>query len=501
MNPTKNIGIWIRVSTDMQVLGDSPEHHEKRAILYAESRGWNVVTIYRLEALSGKSVMEYSETKRMLKDIADSTITGLIFSKLARLARNTKELLELAEIFRDCNADLISLAESIDTSTPAGRLFYTMIAAMAQWEREEIAERVAASVPIRAKLGKSTGGSASYGYKWQDGGLVLDDTEAPIRKLIYEIFLQTRRKKATAQTLNEKGYRTRNGSKFTDTTIDRLLKDPTAKGTRIANYTKSLGEKKHWKLKPKEEWVEVKCPQIVSEDLWNECNALLTAQYTKRAVKGPKASHLLSGLIYCDCGSKMYVYTESPTYKCKKCKRKIEVADIDTVYHEQLKSFFLTNSTQDSLFNTAQQQIKEKEDLLKVLQTEYEKLYKQVEIQANLRVAGELSKEDFAKFYKPSEQRLRQIEKQLPDIEAEIDFQKIQALSLDAVIVDGKDLYSRWTTLPFEEKRSIIEEITNSITIHSDSIDISLAYLPTPNPFPNPGKKQRFNKDSLKRSA
>src|SRR5450432_986215 len=93
---SKRVGIWIRVSTEDQVRGESPETHERRARLYAEAKGWNVVETYRLEAVSGKAVREHPEAQRMESDIRSEHISGLIFSKLARLARNTKDLLGFA---------------------------------------------------------------------------------------------------------------------------------------------------------------------------------------------------------------------------------------------------------------------------------------------------------------------------------------------------------------------------------------------------------------------
>src|SRR5262249_43652853 len=99
------------------------EHHEKRARAYADSKEWRVREVYHLEGVSGKSVREHPEAKRMLDHVASGHITGLIFSKLARLARNTRELLDFADFFRDHGADLISLQEAIDPPSPGGRLF------------------------------------------------------------------------------------------------------------------------------------------------------------------------------------------------------------------------------------------------------------------------------------------------------------------------------------------------------------------------------------------
>jgi hypothetical protein len=72
----KNVGIWIRVSTEDQAKGESPEHHEKRAHYYAESKDSHIREVYHLEAISGKSVMGHPETERMLSHIRSGHITG-----------------------------------------------------------------------------------------------------------------------------------------------------------------------------------------------------------------------------------------------------------------------------------------------------------------------------------------------------------------------------------------------------------------------------------------
>ncbi len=479
MDKAKQVGIWIRVSTEDQAKGESPEHHEKRARLYAESKGWNVKEVYHLEAVSGKSVMGRPETQQMLEDIRTAHISGLIFSKLARLARNTKELLDFSDIFNQYDADLISLQEAIDTSTPAGRLFYTMIAAMAQWEREEIASRVAASVPIRAKLGKPLGGKCVFGYRWENRVLVPDPVEAPVRKLIYELFLEHRRKKTVARELNEAGYRTRSGALFTDSTITRLLQDSTAKGLRLANYTKKIaGGSRQMMLKPKEDWVYTQVEPIVSEELWTECNEILNQQEKKHRQPAKKTVYLFSGVVHCECGKKMYVPANNPKYTCSSCRNKIGLEDLEEVFQAQLKNFLFSPDDVGVYLSEADRTIKEKDELLQSLFAEERKVKQEMESVYKLYIDKEISSQGFGQRYKPLEERSNQINDQIPEVQAEIDFLKIQYLSSDEILHEAKDLYSRWPRLEPDEKRKIVDNITEKIIIGKEEVTINLSYLP-----------------------
>jgi site-specific DNA recombinase len=474
----KHVGIWIRVSTEDQAKGDSPEHHEQRARYYADAKGWRVVTVYHLEGVSGKSIVNQPETKRMLRDVETGRITGLIFSKLARLARNTRELLEIAEIFQSHEADLISLQESIDTSSPAGRFFYAMFSAMATWEREEIAERVAASVPIRAKLGKPLGGAAPYGFMYKERRLIPNPDEAPIRKLLHELFIQHKRKKTVARLLNDAGYRTRNGAKFSDTTVDRLLRDPTAKGVRRANYTKSDGAGRGWKVKPESEWVLSQVEPIISEELWEQCNQILKAQTANDRKPSRKTVRLFAGFTFCICGTKMYKPSNTEKYVCFKCKNKIPTMDLENVFHEQLKSFFLSSTDIAKCLEQVDHTIKQKQELLESLTREQQKIRREMDVVFRLYVDNRISPDGFALRNTPLEERLKQIEEQLPQLQGELDYIKIQYLSRDQILTEARDIYTRWPQLDRDEKRSIVEHTLGRITVGKDDISFELNYVP-----------------------
>ena len=475
----KQVGIWIRVSTEDQAKGESPAHHEQRARNYAAAKGWTVAEVYDLAGISGKSVVDHPEAQRMMGDIKGGHITGLIFSKLARLARNTRELLDFSDYFRTNNADLISLQESIDTSTPAGRLFYTMIAAMAQWEREEIADRVKASVAIRAKLGKPLNGKVAFGCHWKDKKLVPHPEEAPVRKLIYDLFAEHQRKRTVARILNERGYRTRDGSNFSDTSVGRLIQDPTAKGVHRANYTRRVAGDKPWALKPEHDWVLTPVDPIVSEELWQRCNDLLEARKTKQERPGKRPVHLFAGMVLCACGKKMYVPSNTPKYVCTACRNKIPIVDLEGIFLDELKGYLRSPENVANYLSRAGETISEKASLSETLRKEQQRLKEEADKTYRLYLDGALTVPQFKEIFQPLDARRHQIEEELPRVEAEIDLLKVNGLSSEQIMAEARDLHARWPKMTHADRRRILELLVKDITVGKGEISLNLYYTPS----------------------
>lgn len=477
------VGIWIRVSTEDQARGESPKNHEHRARMYAELKGWSVVELYDLSGVSGKTVLEHPEAKRMLADVSSGKIQALIFSKLARLARNVRELLDISDHFQKYNANLVSLEESIDTSTPAGRLLFTVIGALAQWEREEISARVAASVPIRARQGKPLGGKGSFGYMWVDKKFVLNPSEAPVVREMFHIFLDTRKLITTARIMNEKGYRTRNGAKFGKTTVKRILTDETYIGMKRANYSKSKGNKKSWILKPKSEWVYYEVEPIVSKEVWTEVNAIIKENAKPFPSIPPQiGKYVFSGLILCgDCNNKMYVMKykgmKVPRYICRKCKIKINEDFLLKQFREGLKCMIISPEQLNSVNKTDESVLLAKENQLKVLKSEFKSIDKRIDNILDLVSDGSLDKRALSDKIRALQERKQQIEDEIPRLEGEIDYIKTYELGRNHILTQATTLYTLWDSFDAPTRTKIVRELINKIIINKDKLIFEFFYL------------------------
>ena len=474
----KAVGIWIRVSTEEQANGDSPQHHLERAKAYAASRGWVVREVYDLAGQSGKAVMQHPEAQRMMRDIERKHITGVAFSKLARLSRNLREVQDFGDFFRKHDADLISLSEAIDTSTAGGRMFFHLLGVFAQWEREETSERVAASVLTRAKLGKSINGKAPYGYQWKDKKLVPQPDEAPVRRQAYELFLQHRRKGTVAKHLNLAGHRTRDGKLWRDMQVTRVLIETSAKGIYYFNRVKKHGV---WKdvEKPESEWGKVACEPIVTELLWNQVNQIIEEQLKSWKRPGPLPVQTFGTLAHCTCGAKLYVRGGSAKYVCRKCHNKIPIVDLEGIIHAELKAFFASPAKLASHAADAKRNLSEKEQTLATHEREIARIREDMNRTHRLYLDGHVTAQGFGDFYKPAEERLNQLNAALPKLQAEVDGLRVSDVSSEEVLAEATALYDRWPTMTTDEKRRIAEALIEKIVIGDGEIDITFTYLPT----------------------
>jgi site-specific DNA recombinase len=148
----KAIG-YCRVSTERQASeGVSLSAQERQVKAYCKAKGWSLVGVYRDEGISGKSIARPGLTEALAAlDAGQATV--LVITKLDRLSRSLLDLLHLVkERFAHNGVSLVSIAESIDATTAAGRFVLVVLAGLAEMERDQLSERITSALQeVRAQ--------------------------------------------------------------------------------------------------------------------------------------------------------------------------------------------------------------------------------------------------------------------------------------------------------------------------------------------------------------
>ena len=138
---TVRCGLYLRVSTDNQI----PDLQRRELVEFCARRGWEIVATYEDIGVSG-SKDSRPELNRLMADAQKRRFDAVVVWKFDRFARSVSHLLRALDTFRVLGIEFVSLSESLDTATPAGRMVFTVLGAVAELERSLTAERVRAGM-------------------------------------------------------------------------------------------------------------------------------------------------------------------------------------------------------------------------------------------------------------------------------------------------------------------------------------------------------------------
>jgi site-specific DNA recombinase len=318
---------YLRVSTDEQSEeGYSLDGQKEKLTSYCKSQeNWEIYEWYIEEGESAKD-LKRPQLQRLIKDAQEGLFDIVLVYRLDRLTRSVMDLYELLAIFDKCNVKFKSSTEIYDTTTAMGKLFITLVAALAQWERENLSERVRFGMEELVRQGKWHGGPVPFGYTWENEMMHIVVEECTTLRLLRDLYLQGNGFYTIAKNLNALG-RLRKGFKWTSQSVWYVLDNPFYAGKIRYGMKKKNGAYATRKKGEMVEciWSDSGFPTVFTWEEYEEHTKRMTSrQFYGHAKLG---SYWFSGVIRCArCGSTM---TGRPHYKPKKDG----VAKIKAIYY------------------------------------------------------------------------------------------------------------------------------------------------------------------------
>jgi site-specific DNA recombinase len=214
---------YCRVSTQGQVNeGVSMDAQESKIRAWADLNGYDQIQILCDAGISGKR----ADNRAGLQDALASVANGdaLVVYSLSRLARSTKDTLEIADILTKKGSDLVSLSERIDTTSAAGKMVFRMMAILSEFERDQISERTRGALAHKKSKSELIG-AVPYGYQLSQDGRLLTEYEVEKKAIAQakELRQAGLSLRAIAVELAERGVHARSGKSFDAKQISRMV--------------------------------------------------------------------------------------------------------------------------------------------------------------------------------------------------------------------------------------------------------------------------------------
>jgi site-specific DNA recombinase len=305
----------------MQVDGYSLDAQREKLRKYAEYEDMIVAGEYSDEGFSGKNIQGRQEFQRMLGDIQDGKdgVSYVLVFKLSRFGRNAADVLNSLQLMQDFGVNLICVEDGIDSSKDAGKLMISVLSAVAEIERENIRTQTMAGREQKAREGKWNGGFAPYGYKLENGELLIAEDEVEVVRVIYDRYIHTNDGiQGVAKYMNSRGYTKKlrqNGTipGFSTSFVKAVLDNPVYMG-KIAygrrKTEKKMGTRNEMHVVEQSEFpiYEGQHEAIISEEDWQLAQEKRKANGFKREkIHDLNHAHILSGLLKCPCcGKSLY---------------------------------------------------------------------------------------------------------------------------------------------------------------------------------------------------
>lgn len=322
---TKSIyDIPLRVTYYARVSSESDEQLNSldNQIAYYEdlirrNRAWTYVPGYVDEGLSGISTKKRKHFNEMIADAKEGAFDLIITKEISRFARNTLDSLQYTRELLGWGVGVFFQNDNINTLDEDAELRLTIMSSIAQDELRKLSSRVKFGHQQAIKSNVVLGNSRIFGYKKDEKRLVIDESQAPMVRDLFRLYATGEYSMKQLETLfYEQGYRNYNGNKIAHTTMSGIISNPKYKGYYVGNKVRIVDMfTKKQKFLPPEEWVMFKdetgeiVPAIVSEELWDKANEVLTRRSEDVKNRQGICNHanLLTGKLYCaHCGAAYY---------------------------------------------------------------------------------------------------------------------------------------------------------------------------------------------------